>query len=235
MSSTVVTMDVPGRDEVAPADDAAERDDAAGVRSTPRLGGSTEQPEGARPPAPRGLTRFALFAEVLLTSVYVTVLSLPIVTVVPAVTAGVAHLRRHLDATDDSVGTVWADFRAACRGVWLVSVGAVVALFLVVLDLWAVSTGALPGGLLVGVVSGLAGLLLVVALLRAAGAWTPGAAWWPLARDAARGIPADVGGSLLLVAALAVCVVLVWMLTPLVIVVGGLLCFAVVAVGFRRP
>ena len=215
MSATVVTMTASDRHQAHPSD------------------GSEEPSEGARP-SPRGLTRFALFAEVLLTSVYVTILSLPLVTALPAVTAGAAHLRRHLAATDDSLGTVWADFREACRGVWLVSVGAVLALFLVVLDLWAVSTGALPGGLLVGAVSGGVGLLLVVALLRAAGSWTPGAAWWQLARDGARGIPDDAVGSLLLVTALGVCVVLVWMLTPLIIVVGGLVSFAVVAVGFRR-
>ena len=216
MSATVVTMSAPDRDQARPSD-------------------GSEEPSGGARPAPRGLTTFALFAEVLLTSVYVTVLSIPVVTALPALTAGVAHLRRHLAATDDSVGTVWADFREACRGVWLVSVGAVLALFLVVLDLWAVSTGALPGGMLVGAVSGVVGLLLVVALLRAAGSWTPGAAWWPLVRDGARGIPEDPVGSLLLVAALGVCAVLVWMLTPLIIVVGGLVSFAVVAVGFRRP
>lgn len=215
MSATVVTMNVPGRDQADPSD----------ARDEPS--------EGARPATP-GLTKFALFAEVLLTSVYVTVLSLPVVTALPAVTTGVAHLRRHLAATDDSVSSVWADFREACRGVWLVSVGAVLALFLVVLNLWAVSTGALPGGMLVGVVSVVVGSGMLVALLHAAGRWSPGDAWWPLVRDGARAIPADPGGSLMLAAALGVCVVLVWMLAPLIIVVGGLVSFAVVAVGFRR-
>jgi hypothetical protein len=54
-----------------------------------------------------------------------------------------------------------------------------------------------------------------------------------LARGAAR-TRDDLPGSALLVGALAMCVVLVWMLTPLVLVTGGLLSLAAVAVETRR-
>ncbi|GAA4699065.1 hypothetical protein APR04_004038 [Promicromonospora umidemergens] len=54
-----------------------------------------------------------------------------------------------------------------------------------------------------------------------------------LARGAARSRD-DLTGSALLLAALVMCVVLVWMLTPLVVVTGGLLSLAAVAVETRR-
>ncbi|MFI8524273.1 Poxvirus protein I5 [Promicromonospora sukumoe] len=64
----------------------------------------------------------------------------------------------------------------------------------------------------------------------AVGDWT---VWRLLARGAARSRD-DLTGSALLLAALVICVVLVWMLTPLVVVTGGLLCLAAVAVETRR-
>jgi len=65
----------------------------------------------------------------------------------------------------------------------------------------------------------------------------PGAApvgsWQLLSRGAGRARD-DLTGSALLLAALVMCGVLVWMLTPLVLVTGGLLCLAAVAVETRR-
>ncbi|MFI2361954.1 hypothetical protein [Promicromonospora sp. NPDC019610] len=57
--------------------------------------------------------------------------------------------------------------------------------------------------------------------------------WRLLARGAARSRD-DLVGSALLLAALVMCAVLVWMLTPLVVVTGGLLSLAAVAVEARR-
>lgn len=51
---------------------------------------------------------------------------------------------------------------------------------------------------------------------------------------AVRDVVTDPGGGALLLVALGLSGVLVWMLTPLVAVVGGLLCLAVVAVDARR-
>lgn len=186
---------------------------------------------------PGSFGKFALFAEVLLTGVYVTVLSLAVVTALPAVTAGVGHLRRHLRGERDGVAELWEDFRSACSGVWLVAAGSLVAFFLVGLNLWAASTGALPGGMVVAVVSGGLGVALSVGLLRAASAWTPGDRWFALVRQGMREIGEDPAGSGMLFAAVVMCAVLVWMLTPLLIIVGGLVAFAVVGVEFRtaRP
>ena len=186
---------------------------------------------------PGSFGRFALFAEVLLTGVYVAVLSLPVVTALPAVTAGVGHLRRHLRGERDGVAELWEDFRGACTGVWVVAAGSLVAFLLIGLNLWAASTGALPGGAVVAVVSAGLGVALSVGLLRAASLWEPGERWFDLLRAGVRGIGADPAGSGMLFAAVVMCAALVWMLTPLVIIVGGLVAFAVVGVEFRtkRP
>ncbi|WP_245701276.1 hypothetical protein [Sanguibacter gelidistatuariae] len=186
---------------------------------------------------PGSFGKFALFSEVLLTGVYVMVLSLAVVTALPAVTAGVGHLRRHLRGERDGVAELWEDFKAACSGVWVVAVGSIVAFCLVGLNLWAVSTEALPGGAVVGVVSAGLGVTLSVGLLRAASVWTPGDRWFSLVRRGVREIGADPAGSAMLFAAVVMCVVLVWMLKPLVMIVGGLVAFAVVGVEFRtaRP
>lgn len=214
MSARVVTMDPASKDA---------RKEARRAQSAQAVPGS--------------FGRFALFAEVLLTGVYVTVLSLPVVTALPAVTAGVGHLRRHLRGERDGVAEVWEDFRGACTGVWVVAAGSLVAFLLIGLNLWAASTGALPGGTVVGVVSAGLGVALSVGLLRAASQWEPGEPWFDLLRRGVRGISEDPAGSGMLFAAVVMCAVLVWMLTPLVIIVGGLVAFAVVGVEFRtkRP
>jgi hypothetical protein len=180
------------------------------------------------------MARFALFGEVLLVGVWVLLLALPVLTLLPAVAAGVRHLRRFVEGTDRGFAGFREDVVAACRGVWLVSGGSVVVLAVIALDLWAVSTGALPGGALVGVVGLAVGVALLVVLLRAAGLWVPGRAWWPVVQDGAREASTDVVGTALLVAALGVCGLLVWMLPPFLVVVGGLLSFAVVSVEVRR-
>lgn len=188
---------------------------------------------GQKGAVPGSFGKFALFAEVMLTGVYVAVLSIPVVTALPALTAGVRHLRRFLAGESDSVSAIWTDVRAACSGVWLVATGSLVALFLVVLNLWAVSTGALPGGAVVGVVTAAFGVALVVGLLRAAGEWQPGARWTTLLVSGVRGIAADAAGSAFLLSGVLMAGVLVWMLKPLGLVVGGLVAFAVVSVAQR--
>lgn len=206
--------------------------------------GSSDPAEGARPArrrrwgqqgaVPGSFGKFAFFAEVMLTGLYVAVLSIPVVTALPALTAGVRHLRRFVAGEADAVSMVWADFRAACSGVWFVAVGSIAALFLVVLNLWASSTGALPGGALVGLVSAAFGVALLVGLLRAAGDWEPGARWTTLVASGIRGIAADVQGSALLLSGVLMAGVFVWMLKPLALVVGGLVALAVMSVGHRE-
>lgn len=241
MSARVVTMDPASTDALGSRDARGSRGPGGArsprsSRSSRSARGSWDARKAARRSAsavPGSFGRFSLFAEVLLTGVYVTVLSLPVVTALPAVTAGVGHLRRHLRGERDGVAEVWEDFRGACSGAWAVAVGGLVAFLLIGLNLWAASTGALPGGSMVAVVSSGLGVALSVGLLRAASLWEPGSRWFDLLRHGMREIGDDLAGSVMLFAAVIMCAVLVWMLTPLVIIVGGLLAFAVVGVDFR--
>lgn len=203
-----------------------------------------EQPERAR--RVQGEGRFALLGETLLTGLLVLVGSLPVVTLPAALAAGVAHLRRHLGGYDTSVRTFVRDWLAAARDLWLLGVFLVVAVVVVVLNTGLTTSGALPGSPVVRWVTWAAAACAAVVLVRAAAAWSdddpaPGSEATPgtggvrqlLSRGATR-FRDDVAGSALLVAALVMCVVLVWMLTPLVLVTGGLLSLAAVAVETRR-
>lgn len=214
----------PGRPSDDDARTAGPSDDAARVDD-----------DGTRPDdrALLGGGRVGLFGESLTVGLAVSVLSLPVVTALPALAAGVAHVRRHVDGRPDTLRDLWDDFRLACRGVWLVSVGSVALLVLLAFNVSLAGTGALPGGTGVRVVSLVVAVLLVVALLRAAAGWTPGAVWRLVLRDAGRRTGDDLTGTFLLVLALALCGVILWMLPPLVVIVPGLLALATVAVEHR--
>ncbi|WP_454851134.1 hypothetical protein [Promicromonospora soli] len=97
-----------------------------------------------------------------------------------------------------------------------------------------------PGGSVVRWVTWAAAACAAVVVVRAAAAWSdddrPAGSvglWWELSRGVVRARE-DLSGSVLLLAALAICVVLVWMLAPLVLVTGGLLSLAAAAVEARR-
>jgi hypothetical protein len=180
-----------------------------------------------------GTTRFALFGEVLLTGAVVLVLSIPVVTAVPALAVGVRHLRRFLAGEGDSAGRLLGDIVPALRDLWPLGLLAPAALWLLGYNLWFAGTGLSSGGQVVGVVSAAVAAALVVVVLRAAGTWVPGEHWWHPLRAAARRARFDLGGSVLLLAAVVMCGVLVWMLAPLVLIVGGLLALAMLAVENR--
>jgi len=180
-----------------------------------------------------GTTRFALFGEVLLVGVIVLVLSLPVVTVVPVLAVGVRHLGRFLVGENDSLRRMLRDLLPAIRDLWPLGLLTPAALVLLAYNVWFARTGLQPGGQAFGVVNAVVAAGVVVVALRVAGAWIPGQHWWRSVRAAARCARLDLGGSALLVAAVVMCGVLVWMLTPLMLIVGGLLALAVLAVEHR--
>lgn len=180
-----------------------------------------------------GTTRFALFGEVLLVGAIVLVLSLPVVTAVPVLAVGVRHLRRFLVGETDSLRSLLRDLPPAMRDLWPLGPLTTVALVLLAYNVWFARTGLQPGGQAVGVVNVVLAAGVVVVALRVAGAWIPGQHWWRSVRVAARCARLDLTGSVLLVAAVVMCGVLVWMLTPLMLIVGGLLALAVLAVEQR--
>lgn len=189
------------------------------------------------PSTVNGTTRFALFGEVLLVGAVVLVLSVPVVTTVPALAVGVRHLRRFLAGEADSARRLVHDIPPALRDLWPLGLLTPAALALLAYNLWFAGVGHSSGGQVVGAVSAVVGVGVVVVALRVAATWTPGQHWWTALREAARRARVDAAGSALLVAAVVMCSVLVWMLPPLVLVVGGLLVLAMLAVENRldRP
>ncbi|WP_217141136.1 hypothetical protein [Streptomyces sp. AC627_RSS907] len=176
---------------------------------------------------------FALFAECLLTGVWIAVASLPLVTYPAAFAAGARHLGRRLAHERGGWREFAADFRAALRRGWLVGVAGWAALAAVWVDVQAVRAG-LPGGPFVGAVGVSALIGAAVAGLRAAAVWRPGASWRSLLAQAGRRTVLDPAGSFLIVGGLALVVCSAWFSAPLGVAVLGAVAAAAVAVEERH-
>ncbi|MCX4861796.1 hypothetical protein OG426_11630 [Streptomyces canus] len=179
-----------------------------------------------------GGERFALFAESLLTGVWIAVACLGLVTYPAAFAAGARHLRRRAGHEGGGLREFVADFRTAVRRGWLVGVAGWVAAAAVWVDVQAARAG-IPGGPLVGAVGLFALIGLAVAGLRAAAVWTPGASWRALLADAVRRTLRDPAGSFLIVAGLAVVALSAGFIAPLAVPVLGAVAAAAVAVEER--
>ncbi|MDI5910372.1 hypothetical protein QDK90_36430, partial [Streptomyces sp. 12257] len=92
-----------------------------------------------------GGERFALFAETLLTGVWIAVACLGLVTYPAAFAAGARHLRRRTGHEGGGWREFVADFRTAVRRGWLVGVAGWVAAAAVWVDVQAARAG-IPGG-----------------------------------------------------------------------------------------
>ncbi|MET9071671.1 hypothetical protein ABZX95_05655 [Streptomyces sp. NPDC004232] len=176
--------------------------------------------------------RFAVFAECLLTGIWIAVASLGVVTYPAAFAAGARHLRRRTGHRAGGWREFAADFRAAVRGGWAVGLAGWAVPVLAWLEVRAVRAG-LPGGPLVGAVGLLALIGVAVAGLRAAAVWVPGTRWRALLAEAGRRTVLDPAGSFLLVggAVLTVCSAL--LIAPLAVPVLGAVTAAAVAVEER--
>ncbi|MGW0823995.1 hypothetical protein [Streptomyces sp. NPDC002845] len=198
----------------------------ANSRADSRTNSRTERRESAL------AERFAVFAECLLTGVWIAVASLPVVTYPAAFAAGARHLRRRTTHQGGGWREFVADFRAAVRGGWLVGLAGWAAAAAVWVDVQAVRAG-IPGGPLVGAIGIFALIGATVAGLRAAAAWEPGAAWRALLGAAGRRTVLDPAGSFLLVGGLAVVALSAWFIAPLAVPVLGAVAAAAVAVEER--
>lgn len=178
----------------------------------------------------RGL---ALFSEIVVVSLAVAMLSLPAVTALPALAAGGAHLRRHLDGESDALVDLWRDFVRALRRGWAWGVLAAITCAAIAFTLVTPAVVDVPGGEAVRWVSGGLGVGISIVLLRATARWSPSARWSVLLRESAEHAVRDTAGSLMLVLALALSVVIVWMFAPLVVLVPGMLILAARAVDGR--
>ena len=205
---------------------AAKRADASG--SGPTL--------DERPPArfPGATGAFALFGEVLLTGVLVTVAGIAVVTLPAALAAGIRHLRRYLHAEASPVRFFWRDVRSALPGGLLVGLAGVLLAGLLLLDIDLAGSGMLPGGPVIAVIGWTGLVLAAVALLSAASAWSPERRW----RAALSGVPAtlraDLRGALFLAATAGFVGIATWMLVPLIVPALGCAALAVVAIPERR-
>ncbi|MFE7036517.1 hypothetical protein ACFU9Y_40100 [Streptomyces sp. NPDC057621] len=176
--------------------------------------------------------RFALFAECLLTGVWIAVASLPVVTYPAAFAAGARHLRRRTRHEAGGWREFVADFRLAVRGGWVAGLAGWAAALAVWVDVQAVRAG-IPGGPFVGAVGLFALIGLAVAGLRAAAVWEPGARWRELLGAAGRRTVLDPAGSFLLVGGLVVVAVSGWFVPPLAVPVLGAVAAAALAVEER--
>ena len=194
------------------------------------------------------VNRFALFSETILAGVIVLLLSLPLVTAPAAYAAGVAILERHLTGRDDSLKTLWSNFRLALPGSWRFGITTAAAGVVIVLNLLLALVGQLPGRAVILPATVVLAAGAAVLLLRTCGNWS-GAAWdaeagdevevsgpsrWAAAYTHAKNDSLwDWSGSLLLLAAFGMAVVFVWMLQALFVVIPGALILAVAAIKIR--
>lgn len=175
-----------------------------------------------------------LFGDTLLVGIWVALACLPVVTVVPALAAGSRLLLRQISGGDASLAALWRDTWRAMRVLWPVALAVPGALALLALNLTLTVTGQLPGYQVIQVVMALLAAGVILVTLRLVGSFEPARQLLAQVQEAARHTVSDPVGSLLLLTAVGVCVVLVWMLTPLFAVVGGLLALAAAAVEWRR-
>ncbi|MEV8271697.1 hypothetical protein [Microbacterium sp. NPDC077184] len=198
------------------------------------LSGAGPTPEGHEVARNPGATaRFALFGEVLLVGLLITVVSLPLVTLPAALTAGIRHLRRFASAEESHARTFFRDLRRALPGGLVVGLIAVVATLVLLLDIDLARSGFLPGGPVIEAVgwAGLAATALVV--LTSATLWTPEAGWRATIRATPRALAADPAGAAYLLATVVFAVVVTWVLLPLVVAALGCTALAAMAVPVR--
>jgi hypothetical protein len=176
--------------------------------------------------------RFSVFAECLLTGVWIAVACLGLVTYPAAFAAGARHLRRRTAHVAGGLREFAADFRVAVRGGWAVGLAGWAVAVAVWVDVEAARAG-LPGGPLVGAVGLFALIGCAVALLRAAAVWEPGASWRALLAGAGRRTVLDPAGSFLIVGGLAVVALSALFAAPLAVPVLGAVAAAAVAVEKR--
>lgn len=175
---------------------------------------------------------FGVFAECLLTGVWVALAALPLVTLPAALAAGSRHLARHVGHEPATLRLFAADFRRAVRRGWLAGAACWAAAAVLAVDVAAARAGV-PGAPLAGA-AGAAGLLgLAVVVLRAAAHWAPGASWRVLLRAAARRTVRDPVGSCLLLCGPVVVGLSGWLTLPLAAPALGVAVAAALAVERR--
>ncbi|MBT0773473.1 hypothetical protein KIH74_31290 [Kineosporia sp. J2-2] len=176
---------------------------------------------------------FALLGETLVTGALVAVGSLGVVTALPVIALAVRHLRAHLAGESTGWRTTLSELPLALRSLILPGILVPAALVVLSLNLWITRNAALPGGPAVTAISYGLVLAVIVVALRTAGSWSGEMPWPEQTRRAAARSLADLPGTGLLLGALVMSAAITLMFPPLLIVLGGLLALAALAVESR--
>ncbi|MET9812171.1 hypothetical protein [Streptomyces sp. NPDC006355] len=175
-----------------------------------------------------------LFADVLSVGLATSVACLPLVTAPAALSTACAVLRGAGQDRPVTAGRYVALLRERLRaGDLLAGAVALAGLLLLAADL-ALAGAGLPGAPLFAVAAAGIGTCAAVVGLRACGRPESVTDWRAALRGAARDAVADVGGSGLVLLAVATAALCAWMLVPLAFLVPGPLALALTAVDIRR-
>ncbi|MFE3035180.1 hypothetical protein ACFXKY_26465 [Streptomyces canus] len=179
--------------------------------------------------------RMTLFADMLSVGLATTVACLPVVTTPAALSTACAVLRGAGEGQPATAGRYFAALRRRLRAGDLAAGAVALAGALLFLADLALAGAGLPAAPLFAVVAAGIGTAALVVGLRAC-ARPESLTDWPTAvRKAARDAVRDVGGSALVLLAVATAVLCAWMLVPLAFLVPGPLALALTAVDVRRP
>jgi hypothetical protein len=176
-----------------------------------------------------------LFADVLSVGLATAVMCVPLVTVPAALSSACAVLRGAGQGQPVTAGRYFTVLRGRLRaGDLAAGLVALAGALLFVADL-ALAGAGLPGAPLFAVVAAAIGVGALVVGLRAC-ARPESLTDWPAAvREAARDAVRDVGGSGLVLLAVATAALCAWMLVPLAFLASGPLAMALAAIDVRRP
>lgn len=204
------------------------------VRRAEESGSGPVREERAPARFPGASAKFALFGEVLMVGVLVTLAGILVVTLPAALVAGIRHLRRFIAAEGSPMSAFWSDYRRALPGGLAVGTGAVLLSGVLVIDIFVAGSGALPGGQVIAALGWVGLAAVAVALLIAASQWSPESRWLPALRAVPRQVAADPVGALYLAVAAGLTGVVTWMLFLLFVPALGCATLAAVAVPHRR-
>ncbi|MEU7723375.1 hypothetical protein [Streptomyces tibetensis] len=178
--------------------------------------------------------RMTLFADVLSVGLATAAACLPLVTVPAALSTACAVLRGAAVDQPVTAGRYFALLRRRLRaGDLLAGAGALAGLLVLAADV-ALAGAGLPGAPLFAALAAVIGTGMVVVGLRACGRPESLTDWRAAVRGAGRDAVADVGGSGLVVLAVATAALCAWMLLPLAFLAPGPLALALTAVDVRR-
>ncbi|MFI7015278.1 hypothetical protein [Streptomyces sp. NPDC050164] len=178
--------------------------------------------------------RMTLFADVLSVGLATSVACLPLVTAPAALSTACAVLRGAGQDRPVTAGRYVLLLRQRLRaGDLLAGAVAMAGLLLLAADL-ALAGAGLPGAPLFAVAAAAIGACAAVVGLRACARPESVTDWRAAVRGAARDAAADVGGSGLVLLAVATAALCAWMLLPLAFLAPGPLALALTAVDVRR-